>query len=125
MDKTASRQEFIKVMHWLAEHPAERTFLLNPSDPYNAEDYLQLILTLEEDSLEYFIPLAFYNSFLDRDLDQAVKRMNADALETMWEKMGPEAFFCNFRRRIGEEIVRRERLEKNAENISEKGEMRT
>lgn len=24
MDKTASRQEFIKVMHWLAEHPVEK-----------------------------------------------------------------------------------------------------
>ena len=89
MDKTASRQEFIKVMHWLAEHPVEK------------------------DSLEYFIPLAYYNAFMNRDMEQAVNHINADALEMMWERLGPEGFFHNFRKRLGEEIVRREQTEEN------------
>ncbi|NBI18196.1 hypothetical protein D1841_11405 [Neglecta sp. X4] len=113
MDKTASRQEFIKVMHWLAEHPVEKKFLLNLNDPYSGEEYLRLMLMLEEDSLEYFIPLAYYNAFMNRDMEQAVNHIDADALEMMGERLGPEGFFHNFRKRLGEEIVRREQTEEN------------
>lgn len=113
MEKTASRREFVKVMRWLAEHPAEKSFLIDTMGPYDPEDYLQVIEKLEADSLEYLIPLILQSYPMNREFNLALDRMAADALIQQWEDMGADGFLQRIKGLTEEEIrIRRQKEEK-------------
>ena len=104
MNKAERCREFARVMRWLVTHPEDKYKLIDYDEPYKATDYLEIIRQLEEDSLEYLIPLILVVIPFNVEFGHALGRLTAEALIEQWERMGPEGFLRKLKALTEEEM---------------------
>lgn len=108
MDDNMRQKEAIKVHKWIAKNPRVVHRMINLEDNITPQECIELIEILEEQSLEYLIPILLYTVDNNGVISKAIARVNAESLSMTWESMGTAQMLTDIKNKIRKETELKE-----------------
>lgn len=108
MEAEMRKKEAIKVHKWIAEYPRLIRRVLNVEDSTTPEECIEIIEVLEEQSLEYLVPVLLYSVDFNGVMNKVIARVNAESVAKTWEATGTKEMMADIKNKIREEIKLKE-----------------
>lgn len=98
--KQNQRDDTIRLVRWLAEHPKIQRRLCEGEYESTPEECLEMIELLENNSFYDMIFILLMKNSHDRIIDEALTKMVMEKMANEWERVGTEQMCRDIKERI-------------------------